>query len=181
MQVKDSCFLHFKLLTGLILNPVITTAVCHISSRGWSCAKCLFTCTFCVNAMVHPRSRGLLLPGGKATWRLHNASERGVLSGWKWAKWPEELCVCVCPGLGSAHPAPSKVCWYRLEFAGIGPASASGRAVSKRTVHWKIDRFPGTAENCCILEINTAPEPFLVIYYRVGFVYHEQELRKNYL
>lgn len=67
------------------------------------------------------------------------------------------------------------------QCAGTGPASDSGRAVSKRTAHWKIDKFPGTAERDFILETSTATEPFLVMYYRVVFVYGEQELRKHCL
>lgn len=57
------------------------------------------------------------------------------------------------------------------QCAGTGPASASGRAVSKRTAHWKIDKFLGTAERDFILETSTATEPFLIMYYRVIFFF----------
>lgn len=34
VQVKDNCFKHFKLLTSLMLNPVITPAIFVISLSG---------------------------------------------------------------------------------------------------------------------------------------------------
>lgn len=77
----------------------------HISFGVRCSAKNLFTCTFCINAVICPRSP---VTQWQACMKATRHQQRGCPLGLEEGRVTRDLCIFACPGLGSVCPALSK-------------------------------------------------------------------------